>query len=487
MAVSETARGLITSVLRRVHNQLDSERGGAVADYIPELASADPEPFGLALCSVNGTVYSAGEATQEFTIQSVSKPLVYALALTDIGLDAVHERVGAEPSGEAFNAVKLEAGTGRPPNPMVNAGAILTTSLVAGDSLEDRFERILDWLSRFAGRRLSFDEQVFRSESATGDRNRALAYLMRSAGSLTADVTETVELYFRQCSILVTAEDLAVMGATLGNHGVNPLTGEQVLSESNCEHVLTIMATCGMYDYAGEWLLRAGLPAKSGVAGGLVATSLGEFGVGLFSSRLDHNGNSVRAVAAAQELAALFGLHILNRPKELGWRSCVVEPAHLRDAPASEGAELAALLDEHRSALLMWRFRGYVDFASTEGLYVAVDNWRDSLAASSVSEASDSAAQTSQASQVSQPSRAAASAPQPTIILDFSGVTQVQSVAVDMIAVFVLWAESQGIHVAANDPSGQGKAIAGLARHSALADTVRSAIAAQSGKAILNN
>src|SRR5690606_35737772 len=173
-----------------------------VADYIPQLASADPELFGIALCGLNGRVYESGDTGVDFTIQSASKPFVYALALDDQGLDAVHARVGAEPSGEAFNSVKLEAGTGRPPNPMVNAGAIVTTSLVTGSSPEQRFARILSRLSAFAGRDLSVDETVFASEQESGDRNRALAYLMRSAGSLTTPVIQTLDTYFRQCSVL---------------------------------------------------------------------------------------------------------------------------------------------------------------------------------------------------------------------------------------------------------------------------------------------
>src|SRR5690606_13378943 len=176
------------------------------------------------------------------SIQSASKPFVYSLALDDQGLDAVHERVGAEPSGEAFNSVKLETGTGRPPNPMVNAGAIVTTALVNGRSPEERFARILARLSAFAGRDLGVDEAVFASEQNSGDRNRALAYLMRGAGSLAAPVVTTLDTYFRQCSVLVTARDIAVMGATLANGGVNPVTGERVTSAETCQHVMTIMA-----------------------------------------------------------------------------------------------------------------------------------------------------------------------------------------------------------------------------------------------------
>jgi len=287
---------------------------GEVADYIPELAQADPDRFGLSLVSMDGHCYSAGDAGVAFTIQSISKPFVYALALGDLGEEEVLSRVGVEPSGEAFNAVHLEPGTGRPPNPMVNAGALLTTSLVRARDRDERFTRILDFLSAFAGRVLTVDERVYASERSTANRNRALAYLMRSLGSLCEDVEETVDVYCRQCAVSVTTVDLAVMAATLGNGGVNPLSGETVVDEGVAVRALSLMATCGMYDFSGEWLMRVGLPAKSGVAGGLIATSPAEFGIGVFSPRLEQHGNSVRAVAAVRELAKRFQLHLMHNP-----------------------------------------------------------------------------------------------------------------------------------------------------------------------------
>jgi len=307
-------RDPIVRALEAVRVELGGEPGGEVADYIPELSTADPGWFGLALASLEGHSYLAGDAEVPFTIQSVSKPFVLALALADLGPEAVAGRVGSEPSGEAFNAISLEPGTGRPANPMVNAGAIVTSSLVAGDGPEERFERIAAFLSACAGRPLAVDRRVFESERATGDRNRALAYLMRNAGSLQGDVDEVLDVYFRQCSLQVTAADLAVMASTLANGGVNPVTGREVADRQVTAHVLTVMATCGMYDYAGEWLLRVGLPAKSGVSGGLVAVGPGQFGIGLFSPPLDHFGNSVRAVAAAEEISDRFGLHMMRVP-----------------------------------------------------------------------------------------------------------------------------------------------------------------------------
>ena len=304
----------VTAGLRNVLDEVAPAMGGELATYIPELAEADPDRFGIALVSMDGHVYRAGDSDVPFTIQSVSKPFVYALALGDIGAEKILARVGAEPSGEAFNAISLEPDSGRPANPLINAGAILTTSLVRAADPGERFARILDCLSAFAGRPLTVDEDVFASELATASRNRALAYLMASAGSLAGDVEETVEAYCRQCAVSVTAADLAVMAATLARGGMNPVTGARVVDEDAAVRTLSVMATCGMYDFSGEWLLRVGLPAKSGVAGGLIAASPAEFGIGVFSPRLDARGNTVRGVAVAEEMARRFDLHLMHHP-----------------------------------------------------------------------------------------------------------------------------------------------------------------------------
>ena len=339
----------IGDALERIRAELVGDHRGEVADYIPQLGDADPRAFGLALVGVAGSVYRAGEADVPFTIQSISKPFTFALALADVGIDGVLERVGVEPSGEAFNAISLEPGTGRPSNPMINAGAILTTSLVAGTGPDERFERIRDLLSRCAGRELTVDESVFRSEHDTGDRNRALAYLMRHAGSLTAGVEDAVDTYFRQCSLLVSAVDLATMAATLANGGVNPRTSEEVMGQSAAEQVLTVMATCGMYDFSGEWLFRVGLPAKSGVSGGVVAASPSQFGIGLFSPRLDGRGNSVRGVAASRAISERFSLHLMH---QVG-----------RTAPTFERVVGDDPGDDDVAILVV---QGYLEFASAE-------------------------------------------------------------------------------------------------------------------------
>ena len=296
--------------------EYESVTDGAVADYIPELAAVDPDRFGIALASVRGHVYSAGDDEVAFTIQSSSKPFVYALAIGELGSDVVERHVGFEPSGEPFNAISLDATTGRPDNPLINAGAIVTTSLIPGGDPDARFERIHRFLSACAGHPLGVDEAVFRSEHDTGDRNRALAFLARSTGVLGSDVEAATSVYFRQCSILVTARDLSVMAATLANNGVNPITGETVMHEDVARTTLAVMAMCGMYNSSGEWMVRVGLPAKSGVGGGIVAVKPGQFGVGVFSPRLDARGNSVRGVRVLERLSSAFDLHLMTHPDQ---------------------------------------------------------------------------------------------------------------------------------------------------------------------------
>jgi glutaminase len=346
----------IGAMLELIHTEFAGDDRGELATYIPQLATADPDAFGLALAGTAGSLYRAGASDVPFTIQSISKPFVYALAVADLGLEAVLQRVGVEPTGEAFNAISLEPGSGRPTNPMINAGAILTTSLIQAADPVERVERIRDLLSRCAGRELVIDEQVYESERQTGHRNRALAHLMRHAGSLTGDVDEAVDAYFRQCSVLVTAADLAVMAATLGNGGINPRTGEAVIDELISEQVLTVMATCGMYDYSGQWLLRVGLPAKSGVAGGLVAVSPAQFGIGLFSPPLDERGNSVRAVEASRALSERFALHVMHRVR--------------RTAPSISPVDTAELSADDAAVLAL---HGDLDFGTAERALLALE------------------------------------------------------------------------------------------------------------------
>ena len=284
---------------------------GSVADYIAVLGHADPALFGLAVAEVTGGLHDVGDAQHSFSIQSISKMFVYALAIQEHSHQKVRDIVGVNNTGLAFNSVMaLELNGGHPMNPMVNAGAIATTALMPGASSAEKWERIREGLSAFAGRPLSLDGVVYRSEMMTNERNRALARLLRSYRRLDGDADETVDIYTRQCAIAVSAHDLAVMGATLADGGVNPVTGERVVSADVCRDTLAVVATSGLYERSGEWLFEIGIPAKSGVSGGIVAIAPGKGAVGAFSPRLDSAGNSVRSQRAIAHLSRSLGLNL---------------------------------------------------------------------------------------------------------------------------------------------------------------------------------
>jgi glutaminase len=304
----------IDDYVAQLHREFAGITEGKIATYIPELAKADPNWFGICLVTATGHVYEAGDSRQPFTIQSISKPFVYGLALEDHGRQHVLSKISTEPTGDAFNSISLEPGTGRPRNPMINAGAIATTSLIAGKTQHGRLRRVMDMFSNFAGRELSIDESVYRSESETGHRNRAIGYMLRNFDILTSDPMPSVELYFQQCSVSVTARDLGIMAATLANRGVNPITGKQAIRGEYVESVLSVMGSCGMYDFAGEWIYNIGMPAKSGVAGGIIAVLPGQLGIGVFSPPLDERGNSVRGIRVCDAFSRQCDLHLFNRP-----------------------------------------------------------------------------------------------------------------------------------------------------------------------------
>jgi glutaminase len=294
------------------HADFLAETGGKVADYIPELGKADPDHFGISLATIDGHVYEVGDSRLPFTIQSISKPFVFALALDTLGAAQVESEIGVEPSGDPFNSIRLNADN-HPFNPMVNAGAIACSGLIRQAKGEAAFDYIRAALGRFAGRELGVDEAVYASESATGDRNRAIAYLLRNSTVIKDDVTKVLDVYFRQCSVLVTARDVAVMAATLANRGINPVTGEQVATPYAISRTLSVMTSSGMYDYAGEWIYRVGIPAKSGVGGGILAALPPRLGLGSYSPRLDSHGNSVRGIKVCEALSLHYDLHMLNR------------------------------------------------------------------------------------------------------------------------------------------------------------------------------
>ena len=298
--------------LAALHEKYRTMDAGAVTTYIPELAKADPNWFGICVVTTDGYAYAVGDSEVPFTIQSVSKPAIYAAALADRGRGPVLRKVGVEPSGEAFNSISLDPQTGAPLNPMINAGAIATTGLVAGATAAQQWERIVEVMSNFCGRPVTVDEDVYRSESETGFRNRAIAWMLKNFDVIDGDPMPVLENYFRQCSIQVTCLDLAFMAATLANGGVHPRTGKRTVPADEVQSVLSIMATCGMYDYAGSWPYEVGLPAKSGVSGGVIAVMPGRFGLAIFSPRLDENGNSVRGIAVCQQMSREFGLHVFG-------------------------------------------------------------------------------------------------------------------------------------------------------------------------------
>lgn len=289
---------------------------GMLADYIPELTRVDASKFGLAVELTDGYLYESGDAAVEFTIQSISKPFTYALALDKIGRDAVDGKIGVEPSGEPFNEISVDDRTKTPKNPMINAGAIAAVSLIPASSPQDRFAQILDFYSACAGRRLDVDEGVYASEKASNSRNRAIAYMLRSFGVLDDDPDEVLDVYVRQCAIRVTSADLAGMASTLARGGVNPGSGRRVTSGVAVQRTLSVMMTCGMYDSTGDWVTSVGMPAKSGVGGGILAVLPGQLGIGVYSPLLDANGNSVRGVRVCRSLSAELGLHFLSVTRE---------------------------------------------------------------------------------------------------------------------------------------------------------------------------
>lgn len=300
------------ALVAHLHESFINDADGHVATYIPELARVNPDLFGIAITRIDGTQFTAGDSDTAVTIQSVSKPFTYANVLQNIGEDYVTSRVGIEPSGDPFNEISLDA-RNRPHNALINAGAIAVAGLAPGARHPQKLQGILDCLAAFMGKdSVEVDESVLASETATGYRNFAIAYMLKSLDSLDCEVPDVIERYFTQCSVTVTARDLSVMAATLANGGLNPLTGVQVVSREITRSVLSVMLSAGMYDYAGTWLHDVGIPAKSGVSGAVIAVVPGRFGIAVVSPRLDEHGNSVRGIRACEMLAHEMHLHLLD-------------------------------------------------------------------------------------------------------------------------------------------------------------------------------
>lgn len=306
------SRHPLQHAIEDLHSRYRSSTEGQLASYIPELGLANPDDFAISLVTTAGEAFETGDHCRPFTIQSISKPFTFGLALEELGEEEVSRRVSVEPSGDAFNSIELQSGTNRPHNPMVNAGAIAITALLHHRHAANTFEVILDRLSRAAGRRLSVDERVFESERRSGHRNRAIAHLLLNFGLVHDEAEHALDVYFRQCSILVTSRDLAMIGATLANMGLNPVSGQPVFDVLTVKHMLSIMFTCGMYDYSGEWAYRVGVPAKSGVSGGVLAIVNRQMAIATYSPRLDVRGNSCRGIDVCVDLAGRFGLHAFD-------------------------------------------------------------------------------------------------------------------------------------------------------------------------------
>jgi glutaminase len=308
---------LIRSLIAEAHRRFNSSVEGQNSQVYPALARVPSDLFGICVVGTSGSVYAIGDSDYEFTIMSVSKPFIFALVAELLGADTVREKIGVNATGRAFNSVEgVERGDDGRTNPMVNSGAIATTSLAPGSSSAEKWQFIHEGLSRFAGRKLSLNHEVYASASETNFRNQSLARMLQGFDRIYMDPAEAVDLYTRQCSLNVSAKDLAVMGATLADGGVNPLTKERVIDPMVCHYALAVMATAGLYETSGDWLYDIGLPGKSGIGGGIVSVSPGKGGVGVFSPLLDKAGNSVKGQLVARFLSQALGMDLfVSKPE----------------------------------------------------------------------------------------------------------------------------------------------------------------------------
>jgi glutaminase len=302
----------VRALVAEAYERYKSNAEGANSQVYPALARVPSELFGVCVVGTSGNVYAVGDADYEFTIMSVSKPFVFALVCQEIGVEEVRQRIGVNATGLAFNSLEgIERNPDGRTNPMVNAGAIATTSLALGATFEDQWQFIHAGLSRFAGRSLPLNEEVYASASETNFRNQSIARLLQSYGRIYTDPARATDLYTKQCSLNVSAKDLAVMGATLADGGVNPLTKERVVDAAVCHYALAVMLTAGLYETSGDWLYDIGLPGKSGIGGGIVTVSPGKGGLGTFAPPLDGAGNSVKGQLVAKYLSQRLGLDLL--------------------------------------------------------------------------------------------------------------------------------------------------------------------------------
>lgn len=296
-----------------IENNKELTKNGTVATYIPELSKADPSALGIYISNIDGTEYFAGDYDYKFTIQSISKVISLMVALNDSGKEKVFSKVGVNPTADAFNSIiPLEyKNPNKPLNPMINAGAIATVSLINGTSAKETFDRILDFTRKITNNKdININERVFLSEKETGNKNRALAYFMKDLGIIEPPVEDVLEVYFRQCAMEITCKDIARIGAMLANDGVLPWNGERVITRDIARTVKTIMVTCGLYDGSGEFAVNIGIPGKSGVGGGIMGAVPGRMGIGVVGPSLDEKGNSIAGIKVLEELSKQLDLSI---------------------------------------------------------------------------------------------------------------------------------------------------------------------------------
>ncbi|MFD2246462.1 glutaminase A [Pontibacter ruber] len=319
-ATTTPQKGQIESVLKETYNKYKDLKEGKNADYIPELAKVPSDQFAIVIIGPDGQVYSQGDVDALYSIQSISKVLTLARAIEESGAQAVQDKIGVDPTGQRFNsALAVEQNKGKELNPLVNAGAIATTSMLKGNTYEEKWKNIIQTHNDFAGRQLEVNEPVYKSEAATNQHNQALASLMNSFERMYFDPQKSVDLYTKQCAININTKDLAMIAATLANGGTNPVTKKKVVSPQTVAHVLPVMATCGLYDDSGIWFYNVGLPAKSGVGGGIMAIVPGQYGIAAFSPRLDEAGNSIRAQRAIADIVSKLNLNpYLIQPNTAG-------------------------------------------------------------------------------------------------------------------------------------------------------------------------
>jgi len=311
-------RQRVESAVREAYDKYRSDTNGKNADYIPYLAQVDSKLFGIAVVTTDNQVYELGDVKYSFSIQSISKVYTLALAMEELGFDKVFQRIGSEPTGRAFNSVlavvDMPTHTG---NPLVNAGAIATTSLISGKNEDEKWNKILDFYSKVAGEKLVLIDEVYKSEAATNAGNKALSMLLAKYDRIYADPFESVDIYTKQCSVGVNATQLARMGALLANNGKNPATGEQVIKAEDVPYILSTMMMAGLYDSSGSWAWHVGLPAKSGVGGGIVAIVPGKGAIAVFAPRLDEAGNSVKAQKVIEFVADKLDYNLFS-PQSVG-------------------------------------------------------------------------------------------------------------------------------------------------------------------------